>query len=166
MLHAVRKLLLFSALASLAFLGARAIYRALASPETKIRWRMEEMVEGFNEMRMKHVLRGIHQEFVDRVADVTREDLHSILAWMFLNELDARGGFLWSAELDPSTISIEVAPGDRSASAACRVQFFRRRGENRELDWDARVAGELERSERGWQWIVITSANHEDRRRR
>ena len=59
MAHAIRRLLLVLALGTLTVLGGRALVRALASPQTRIRWRLEEMVEGFNAMRARPVLDGI-----------------------------------------------------------------------------------------------------------
>ena len=88
-----KTLLLLGALLAL-WLGGRALYVALASPQKKIRWRLEEMVEGFNETRMRPVLGGIAADFVDRTSEITREDLQRTLAWMFLNETGEQGEFL------------------------------------------------------------------------
>lgn len=153
-------------LATLACFGVRAIYRALASPEKRIRWRMEEMVEGFNSRKAQPVLDGIAKEFVDRSSDVTRDDLHSTLVWMFLNEHDDKGEFLWSAVFDPKEMTIVVAQDKHSAAVECRVQFLRRRGTANELNWDARVTGTFSLDQNGWQWSVVNSANHEARLRR
>ena len=164
MLQRVRKLAAVVALALLAFFGGRALYRALASAETKIRWRTEAMVEGFNAMRADPVMDGIAKDFVDRVASVSRDDLRAHLAWMYFNEVE-KGEFLWSAELDPKAMAIEVGEDRRSARATCDVRFFRRRGEERVLEWDAHIEGTLARGDDGWQWNAVTAANHSERRR-
>ena len=166
MARLLKQALLALVLVALAWLGGRAIYRALASPATKIRWRLEEMVEGFDASRAQPVLDGLEKGFVDRVAGVTREDVHATLAWMYLNEVDERGRFLWDAELAEDELAIVVAPDERTAAVQCRVRFFRRRGEEPELEWDARVAGTVALGEDGWKWTEVTTANHEERSRR
>ena len=162
----LRKVLLISLLAALAFFGARALYRALASPEKKIRWRLEEMVAGFNARRARPVLDGIARDFIDRSSDLKRDDLQSILTWAYFNELDEKGEFLWRAAFDPQEMTIEVASDKHSANVGCHVKFFHRRGAVVELDWDAQVAGTLALGEEGWQWSVVESANHTARRGR
>jgi hypothetical protein len=162
-----KRALLALAVLALAWWGVRALVHALASPETKIRWAVEDMVEGFNETHLQTVLDGIARGFVDRTSALTRDDLRSTLAWMFLNETDDQGGFLWSATFDPESLAVLLAEDEQSAQASCSVQFFRRRGAAEpELVWDARVAGTLASGDDGWQWTVLTSANHAQRRRR
>ncbi len=163
---AIRKLVLVLVVALLAFFGVRALYHALASPEKKIRWRLEAMVEGFNARRAQPVLDGIAKDFVDRTSSVGREELRSMIISAFFNELDEKGEFLWKAVFDPKETTITLAPDKHSAAIECRVQFFRRRGPQTELDWDAHIAGTVALGEEGWQWSVVTSANHEARQRR
>jgi len=161
----LRNLLLGLVLVLLAYFGIRGLIHALASAETKIRWTIENMVEGFNDSKMNPVIGGIAENFVDKTSDVKREDLRSILVWMFLNETDDRHAFLWSAVFDKQTLSVKLGLDKHSADAACSVRFFRRRGEQNELVWDAHVAGTLALGEDGWQWTALTQANHAQRRR-
>ena len=162
----LRRALLTLAIAAVALASGRALYRALASPEQKILWRLEEMVGGFNGMRAQPVLDGLAPRFVDRTSETSREDLRGLLAWMFLNEVDSQGNFLWSAALDPETISITVDSDATSAAVACRLQFFRARAAEPQLTWDARFAGELAYGDNGWQWVEVSEANHSERRLR
>ncbi len=164
MARAIRHGLLVLALASLTMMGGRALYRYLASPQTKIRWRLEEMVGGFNAMRARPVLDGVAADFVDQSAGITREDLHALLAWMFLNEIDEHGEFLWNAVFDPKETVIELAADKCSAKLDCRVRIFRRRGGTPQMDWDARIAGRFSLGEEGWQCSAVDSANHAERR--
>jgi hypothetical protein len=162
----IRKTLLLAASLLAIWLCGRALFHALASPEKKIRWRIEEMVDGFNSMRVDPVLHGISPGFVDRTAVVTREELRQVLVWMFLNETDRENGFHWRAELEPDALSIELVADERSAEVSCGIRLLRLRGEEFALDWDARLAGKLARTEDGWQWVELTSANHAQRKRR
>ncbi|MEO6709034.1 MAG: hypothetical protein ABI054_06290 [Planctomycetota bacterium] len=44
--------------------------------------------------------------------------------------------------------------------------LYRRRGEEKLLDWNAHLGGQLVLGEDGWQWSVLTTANHAQRSRR
>ena len=166
MARVIRTALLVCALATLLMVGGRALIRYLASPQTKIRWRLEEMVDGFNFMRARPVLDGIAMDFVDRSAGIKREEIHSLLAWMFLNELDEHGEFLWSAVFEPKAAAIELATDKRSAKVDCRVQLFRRHGGAPQLNWDARIEGTFSLGEQGWQCSAVDSMNHAERHAR
>lgn len=161
----VRNLLIVLAGLALLWFGGRAAWRAAASPEQKIRWRLESMVDGFQSMRAQPVLDGLARNFVDPKASVGREEVRSILAWMFLNELDAVGGFLWSARFDSSEAVIELSDDREAAKVSLAVGFFRREQGEEVLAWNARIEGRMERTDAGWQWTLVESANHEDRRR-
>ncbi|HTF87645.1 MAG TPA: hypothetical protein VK843_04490 [Planctomycetota bacterium] len=166
MARTFRNFLLILVGLTIAWLGIRGIYRALASAETKIRWRIEEMVEGFNARRAQPVLDGLAKDFVDRTSGLTRDEFHSILTWTYFNELDDKGLFLWSASFDPKELAIELAPDEQSAAVECHLLLYRRRGDEKLLDWDAHLGGKLVLGEDGWQWSVLTTANHAQRSRR
>ena len=165
MLRLLGKIVLGLGLALLAYFGVRALVYALVPPKTRVRWVVEEMLEGFNEARARPVLAGIAKDFVDETSQTRREDLHQVLAWMFLNETDDQGGFLWHAELVPESLAITVAEDEQSADVACSVNFAVRRGTESRAVWDAHFRGTVAETEDGWQWTRVVEANHRDRRR-
>lgn len=162
-----RNSLLILLLGSIAFFAGRALWRALASPQTKIRWRVESMVEGFNAMRAQPVLDGVSREFRDQTGEgISRDDLRQILAWLFLNEIDSQTGeFLWSCEFEPEWLSITLAPEEDRAEVEVALRLLRRRGGEPQLHWDARLRGSVAKGKDGWQWTALASANHSERRR-
>lgn len=162
-----RNSLLILLLGSIAFFAGSAVWRALASPQTKIRWRIERMVDGFNAMRAQPVLDGVSREFRDQTGGGTsRDDLRQILAWLFLNEIDSQTGeFLWACEFDPQGLSISLAPEEDGAEVEVALRLLRRRGGEPQLFWDAHLSGTLAKGEDGWQWTVLTAANHSERKR-
>jgi len=157
-----RKSLLFLLLGLVVFFAGRAIWRALASPQTKIRWRIEGMVEGFNEMRAQPVLDGVSRDFRDKSGGGTsRDDLRQILAWLFLNEIDGRNGeFLWACEFDPQGLSIALAPEQDRAHVEVALRLLRRRGGEMQPFWEANFQGSMAKEEDGWQWVELDAANH------
>jgi len=147
------------------YYGVRALVIALASPATRVRWVVEDMLEGFNRARAAPVLEGIAKDFVDATAALTREDIHKVLVYLYLNETDEQGGFLWSATLVPDSLAVEVAEDEQSADTRLAVQFHLRRGAQSELVWDAQFRGTVSRTDDGWRWTRLALANHGDRRR-
>jgi hypothetical protein len=153
-------------LGTLLFFGARGLWRALASPQTKIRRQVESMVEGFNGMRTSQVLDGIARDFRDEVADTLRDDLRQVLVYLFVQEVEpSTGEFLWSAEFDPEQLQIALAPEKDRAELELGLRIFRRRAGEPQLMWDARLSGLMIKGDDGWQWTRITKANHSERRR-
>ena len=168
MAHKFRNTLLILLASLTVFLLGRALWRALASPQTKIRWRIESMVDGFNAMRAQPVLDGVTRDFRDQTGGGTsRDDLRQILAWLFLNEIDSQGEFNWTCEFDPTGLAVVLAPERGSAEVQLSLRLLRSRakGEDPKLFWEAHLAGTVTKGDDGWQWSQLTTANHEERKR-
>jgi hypothetical protein len=161
------KLLLAVAAVTLLLVGGRWAYHALASDETKIRWRIEEMIDGFNDCQGAGVLDGLASDFRDQASGATREDVHGALVQLFFERVDSRTHeFQLSAELVADELSIQVqATQPKRATATMHVLIHERASDGKsQLFWDARIVGRLEKRDEGWQWIETTEANHRDRR--
>jgi hypothetical protein len=148
-------------------LAIRSLVHALASDETKIRWRLEEMVTGFNERHLAPIMEGFAPEFRDAGTGATRDQLKEILIYLFFQHFDAKTGrFLLRAELVPEDLSVTVQDGSpRAASLALHARFLELHNDGEELFWDAHIEGTLEKKDDGWQWVRTTRVNHGDRRR-
>jgi hypothetical protein len=146
-------------------LAIRSVFRALASDETKIRWRIEEMVEGFNARHLAPVMAGFAPDYRDAATGLTRDRLKDILVYLYFQEVDAKSGrFFLRAELVPDELELrmpESPPG--TASLSLHLRFFESRTGTEHPFWDAHVEGELEKREDGWQWVRTTRVNHADR---
>jgi hypothetical protein len=163
-----RKLALAWCALTLLVLGGRWIYRALASDETKIRWRVEEMVDGFNDCKTGRVLDGLAKDFRDRVTGATRDDVQLALVQLFFERVDSRTHeFELEAELIADDLAIEVEDSEpKQATATVHVSVRdRRNAAEPKLFWDAHVSGRLEKRDDGWQWVETTEVNHRDRAR-
>jgi hypothetical protein len=148
-------------------LAIRSLVIALASDETKIRWRLEEMVTGFNERHLAPIMEGFAPEFRDAGTNASRDEVREILVSLFFQQLEAKTGrFLLRAELVPEDLSVTVGEGSpRTASLAMHARFFELRDGGEQLLWDAHIEGTLAKKEDGWQWVRTTRVNHGDRRR-
>jgi hypothetical protein len=162
-----RKLALALVSITLLLLGGRWACHALASDETKIRWLVEDMVDGFNDCKNGRVVGALAPDFRDRATGATRDDIHAALAQLFFERIDSRTHeFQLSAELVADELSVEVEHSE-PARATARVHVLideRSSDGKRLLYWDAHVTGRLERRDDGWRWIETTEVNHRDRR--
>lgn len=162
-----RKLLLAVVGLALLAIGGRWACYALASDETRIRWRIEDMVDGFNDCKNGRVCDGLASEFRDRTSGATRETVHAALVQLFFERVDSRTHeFQLSAELVEDELEIQVEEGEpKRATVKAHVSIDERASDGvRRLYWDARVTGRLEERDDGWQWIETTEVNHRDRR--
>ena len=142
---------LLSALAAFAaFFGVRAIVRALASDETKIRWVLEEMADGFNSTRTSRVLGGLSSDFLDETWGADRELVHAGLAHMFFEEKDPETKhFLYRVEIPKEEVAIDV-DGD-AAGVNLAAVFFEVHGATEKLAWKAHVHAAFVKTKDGWK---------------
>lgn len=153
-----------AALAVLFFAG-RWLVHALASDETRIRWVVEDMVDGFNAQRNDRVLAGLAKEFRDETSGATRDDVRQALAYAFFNEVDPKTNrFRLKARMADAPPVVQVQEGEPpTAKAAVAVDIALLREDREERWWDARVEGELLKRDGEWLWVRTTAVNHDER---
>ena len=161
----MKRVLLVLCGALLLWIGGRALVHALASDETRIRWLVEDMAEGFGRTRTGAILEGLEKGFVDETSGVDRETLRGMLAHFFLTEKDpATKRFPWRVEATIESLVVE------RPAATCEVlaRFFELRGEEEEErpGWTIRVEGRLEDGEDGWRFVRTSHETLEGRRPR
>jgi len=164
----LQRILIVTVAIGLIALGVQRLMRALATPEEAIQSQLEEMVEGFNETRMRSVIGGFASSYVDEGSGVERTDIMRILAHLFFTELDPETkAFRLRAELPPAelTITVDEAHPETRASATFRVVFTDTFKGETSLYWDARVTAEFLRDVDGWNITRTTQVNHGDRSR-
>ncbi|MBM3976998.1 MAG: hypothetical protein FJ299_08415 [Planctomycetes bacterium] len=151
-----RLLLAVVALLLIAFV-ARALVRLFASDETKIRWALEEMRDGFNDTKLAPVVDRLHPMFREEQSGADLDLVEQALISVYFSEIDATTkSFALRVESDFDAWTVEVAEpdGDSPASARAAGDFamFRRKGGQETLLWRARAALELSvDDEDGWQ---------------
>ncbi len=149
----MRRLALILIAAALALLGVMELRQWLASPETKIRWRIEQMVGGFNDAHLAPCLKGVAESWWDEGGRVDREELADALRYLFLQERDPQTkAFRFRVELEEGPATT-LDPEDGSLARAALLARFDRlaRGEWSPT-WRVRIEAELaEDEEHGWQ---------------
>lgn len=149
-------------------LGVRWLVRSLASTETKVRWRIESMVHGFNSTRLAPIRRGLAPDFFDTTSEADLEIVENAVIYLFLNAKDPQTrGFLYRAELESDGLSVEV-PEEAEDRARARfvVRFFESQGEQESLSWSVNIDAELKRDEEGWRFRKTSHETLEGQRMR
>lgn len=146
----MKRILLVAIAAAILFFGGRALYRALASDETRIGWVIDDMVEGFNHTRMNPILAGLDVSFLDDTYGVDRDTLRAAAAQLFFEAVDpVTKQFLYRAECTVEKLVVT----DASATANLEARFFVRKGESEALEWRASVEGELREQDGDWRFV-------------
>ena len=140
----------------------------IASPETRIRMRIERMALGFNTTKMAGALGGFARDYRDADSGTDKERVKQILLHFFFREIDpTTKRFRMRVEVPEEELSVSLDPDDESrAVVQLRAVFYEREGDSEELYWDARVTAEMAEGEDGWQILRTREVNHRDRRRR
>ena len=155
-----RVLLVLIGLAALVAVGQR-LRVWLASDATRIRWRLEEMEQGFNATRLGPCLRGIAADWRDEQGRVDRALLADLLRSLFFHEQDPESGrFPYRVELERESITIGPGPQEGGRAEVEVVALFSAlEGGDWSPTWRVRVRGELvQHEDLGWQ---VVSSEHE-----
>ena len=148
-----RILLALIGLSALALVVQRACV-ALASEETKIRWRLERMERGFNEAQLAACLKGIADDWRHADSGLGRAELADALRATFMQEIDPESrAFRYRVALDRETLAIELEPGrEDRARVQLELAFEILERGAWTPTWRARVEAELARDEElGWR---------------
>jgi hypothetical protein len=147
------------ALVALGLLAAlvRVLVLTLVSDETRIRWVIQDAVEGFGNARANPVLDALARDFQDETSGFTREDLRGPLAAVFFQEKDPQTkGFPYRLEI-AAAIEIAVTDGEPAeANVAFPAVIVDTRGGARREAWAFRVEGRMEEREDGWVFVRTT----------
>jgi len=178
----LRKGLLALVVLALASWGVSALVRALASDETRIRWVLEEMAEGFNETRLAAATEGVGESFRDETSGVNKADLIEVLRYVFMSSKHpVTHAFPYRLEIPREELSIELRePRVGEHGKQARARFLARvvepdplprrgaradedsaPGEDGELaprSWDLRVEADFVDTEDGWK---LARSTHE-----
>ena len=146
-------------------LGARLVFSHFVSEETKIRWLVEDMVEGFNAGKARQSVRGLDSNWSHAERPLDRDMLRGfILGEAMQGGLGSRRAFPWRVELPPDSLRIQVAEDEDSAALEAELLFSHNRSGTEEpadweLQWHLRLLAELHPTDEGWR---ILKSRHED----
>jgi hypothetical protein len=153
------KHVLFIVAASIAaFVLGRMVFLSFVSDETKIRWLVEEMEEGYNAGDLSDCVGPLHEDWEHDGHSLTRDYLKGGLFQAFREERDRETGKRTSkVEIDPESFSVVVE--DEQARIELEARFSRQKQGVWAETWHIRVFGNLENGEDGWR---ITRTRHDD----
>lgn len=139
---------------------------SLATPEQRIRWRLEEMAEGFHDNVLRRVVRGFHPDYRDS-AGADRDDVQGALVYLFFQDRDPETGrFAYRLELPEPELAIRIDPEDgRRATVTLRAVFHRARRGQEEVWWDTRATLDFVKEDGEWRILQSRDVSHRDRRR-
>ncbi len=149
----MKRILLAVVAVVLLFFVGRAVVRALASDETKIRRVVANMAEGFDRTRMDPVLAGLARDFEDESSGATRQEVREGLAYLFFNAKDeATKRFAYRVETEIQRIGVDRSDkGAPTAQCEMTARFLDVRGGKESPAWEISVAASLVRGEDGWR---------------
>lgn len=168
----IRKLLLVLAVLVIGWVTVDRVRWALASDETRIRWAIQDMAEGFDAQKTNKVLSGFTEDFKDAGTGVGRDELHGALVHLFFTEIDPETKrFRLRVEIPDDELEVEVndadAEGRKTADVRLLAHFLRSiSGGGSELGWwDARVHARMVETDDGWRFDLAHEVNHDERPR-
>jgi hypothetical protein len=154
----MRNLLLLTLVVLLLWIGGRWLVYALASDETRIRWMLGTMEEGYNSGDVGDAVGPLARDWSHEGHSLDRELVKGGLIRESLQDRDPETKELMRrVELDGETLVVTV-DGD-AATLEVEASFARQREGAWETTWRALVSGELRRGEDGWE---IHRTRHRD----
>jgi hypothetical protein len=150
-----RRALLIAAILIAAFFAVRAIGRALASDETKIRWLLADEAAAFNDCSMLSVLDHFAPDWQDETTGVSRQALKGGLLYVFQNRRDPKTQrFLYRVEVGETDIDVQ---GER-ATAKFPLVLHEGIDAAEKPIWELKVTADLGKHEGSWR---IDRSRHE-----
>jgi len=150
----MKRVLLAIVVVLAAWFGGRALYRALVSDATRIRWVLDDMCEGFAATRMNPVTAGLATDWFDDALGADRELVKAGLATLFFERRDDGQGFPyrieWSSAAGPTVDSSGAEP---TARMELELEFFRRKGAEENSIWKAKVDAQLRKRDGDWRFF-------------
>jgi len=152
----MRRIALIVVVVALVILGAMELRVRLASPETRVRWRIGEMIEGFNDARVGPCLRGVATSWSDERGRVDRERLANGLRYLFLQERDPKTkAFRFRVELEEEPVVAIDPANDAAAHVELVAHFECLTRDEWSTTWRVRIEAEMiDDEEEGWQVTV------------
>ena len=154
----LRQILLGVVVLIVVIFAGRWLIRSFASDETRIRWLVEAMEEGYNDGRVRPCVDPLADEWTHAEYALDRETLKAALARRAMLERDqATKELLSQVEVDHDSVAVAVE--GTTASLTVDVLFRRQRAGEWNEAWKLRIRAELE--ERDGDWTIVGS-RHED----
>ncbi len=134
-------------------LGIIVAFTAFASPEKKIRWRLQEMAKDFNLARPGPCTRGLTDDFRDETSGIESQDIRLLLTRMTFSEKNPKTyEFLYRVALPEEELTIVVDEADPSKAHVDLVATFEKIAKGEwGLHWRVSISADLTNGDGGWQ---------------
>lgn len=146
-------------------LGVRLLVSKLVSDETKIRWMLEDMVEGFDEGDSGDTVSGLARTWTHAGRPIDRDMIKGYVfrEWMESSR-SSSGQYPWDVEIPEDSLTISVAADGETATIELEAVFSELEGGGDAAavwkpNWHVRIWGDLENTDDGWR---IVKSRHED----
>jgi hypothetical protein len=147
----MRRVILIGGALLLAFFAFFLLRRMLASDETRIRWMIDAMLEGFNDGRAGSVVDALASDFRDTTSGADRETVRQALVYLVMTYRDANHDFRLKGEMDVVAIDVGDEEGGKTGRAEVIVRFFETSKLSGEPVWEVKVEILLVKPESGWR---------------
>jgi hypothetical protein len=148
------KYVLLAVLAVVAWFGGRALWRAMASDETRIGWLVADEAAAFNGAAPLSILSGFAPEYREDTVGLDRNGLRAALLWAFQNQRAGDGAFRYRVEIAPESLDATV-DGDSAQAGFGLLLFDRRTGQDAPI-WEIDVKAGLRRRDGDWSFVRST----------
>lgn len=145
----MQRILLLAIAVVLSFFVGRAVYRAMASDETRIGWLFAAEAEAFNGGSVLSVLSHFAPDYRDDAAGMDLPMLRGAVMYVLQNHGDPQQRDCWRVDLPQGAGSVAV-DGD-AATAELPVQLFQGRDADTKLLWQVQVTAQLRRIDGDWR---------------
>lgn len=145
----MKRLLLTLILAVAAFFGGRAVYRAMASDETKIGWLLADEAAAFHAASLLNLMPNFAADYRDDTTGLSLQTLRGGVLWAWQNQRDAEDRFTWHLDLPEGPG--EVAVDGDTATATFPLRLYSGSGDEAKLVWGLRVTATLQRQDGEWR---------------
>jgi len=156
MLAAMKPLALVLLLVAVGWGGAVAVYFAMASDETRVRWLFEDEAAAFNDRALLSIMSGFADDYRDGTRGIGHQQLRGWVVWSFRSQRADDGGYRYRIELPDEDLKVVVTGDEAKADLALRL--YDRIESEQQPSWGLLVHAELERRDRGW---CIVRSTHE-----
>ncbi|MCA9001219.1 MAG: hypothetical protein KDB61_04795 [Planctomycetes bacterium] len=135
----------------------------LRSPEEQLLWRVNAMVEGFNEGSIRKLTQSFHSEFRDESSGAMQAEVHQVLVGLVLSNRDpeTKSFALHATWVEPFAPILNEDESRATADVHLRI-IHTARGQSRTW-WEARATLEFVYENGDWYLFRSRSVNHRER---
>ncbi len=161
--HMLKKAIALVLLVGMGLFALGQIRSALRSPTEKLLWRVQSMVEDFNDGHIRQLMVGFGEDFRDESSGALKPEVHQILAGLVLSQRDPEANCFalsagWVTPFEPL-----LSEDESTATADVNLRLTHTsRGKSRTW-WEAKAKVEFAYVDGQWQILRTRSVNHRDR---